>query len=125
MKLWHHSGFLLFLIVYSYLKYAVAPAMLNQPGFLFSTAIMITLTAIIPYGAAFLIAQKIPSRARYGVAFIVPVLLAFAGLATYFFIFIAPSGAPVTLAQVLPRALKPGLIMGLLVLIPIWLQRKR
>ncbi len=116
MKYKHHVGFIIFLLIYSYMKYAVAFELMTQLNFVISTAIMIILTAVIPYGASYLIQKKLHGSARYGAALLLPLVLGALGLATYFFVFIAPSGSPVTLDKVLPRSITPGIIMGVILL---------
>jgi len=125
MKHKRHWGFWVFLIIYTYLKYAVAFEQLTSLNFVLSTAVMILLTAVLPYTLSYYFLKKRRGFRRYMLAFFGPLILGAIGLALYFYIFIAPSGAPVSIVQVLPRSVTPGLIMGTILLASTWLFRRK
>lgn len=58
------------------------------------------------------------SNARYLVLGGLLLILCALGLAVYFYLFIAPNAPGMSVMQVLPRAIIPGLVMGALLLLP-------
>jgi ABC-type sugar transport system permease subunit len=105
------AGFLIFYTAQKYL--AAAPAVFS-PAYTLSTAIIVLLTALLPLAAAWLISKTMPGRAlSLGAAAILPVILAALGLTLYWAVYLKPSfGVPLEL--VLPRALFPGVSLGVL-----------
>ncbi len=125
MNVQKHIGFLIFLPIYGYLKFAVAPAMMAQPGYMMTTALLVIMTAVIPYFLSWFLVQKIEGYARYGAALVLPLVLGAAGLATYYFLIIVPMETPLTLAKVLPRSITPGVVLGLILLASTFLHREK
>jgi hypothetical protein len=115
--------YLIFLAVYSWQKYrAAAPASFNQ-GYAINVAILVTLTAIVPYVVARLAMSMTSGAGRLASAVLVPTFMAAGGFATFFFVFIAPNFPQVELMTVLPRSLTPGGVIAVILLIHMVLRR--
>jgi hypothetical protein len=118
-----YVGFIIFLVIYGYLKYTAVPDLMGQPQYILTTGIVVVLTAIAPFFAAYFMARNVSSSARYLIAGLVPLLLSALGLAIYFYLFIAPNAPSMSVMQVLPRAIVPGLVMGGILLLPMLVHR--
>jgi hypothetical protein len=123
MRTIHYLGFIIFLIVYGYFKYTAVPQLMGQSQYILTTGIVIVLTAIVPFFLSYFIARKVSSNARYVVLGLLPLLLCALGLAFYFYIFIAPNAPGMSVMQVLPRTIVPGLVMGALLLLPMGMRK--
>jgi hypothetical protein len=124
MKNLHHVGFAIFLIAYSYFKYAAVPSMMGQSTYILTTALVVLMTAIIPFYVTYFLAKAASSPSCYLIASLMPLVLSGIGLAIYFYIFIAPNAPGMGVAQVLPRALLPGLVMGAISLFSMSIQKR-
>ena len=118
MRTIHYVGFFIFVIVYGYFKYTAVPQLMGQSQYILTTGIVVVLTAIVPFFLSYFIGRNVTSNARYLVLGLLPLILCAAGLATYFYLFIAPNAPGMSVLQVLPRAVVPGLVMGALLLLP-------
>ena len=116
MKYLPYLGFALFLIVYSAVKYQAVPSQMGQSTYIFTTIILVVLTALIPYLIGLSMAAKVKLGHPFVTAIIVPFLLSAGGLAVYFFLYIKPVAPGMSVTQVLPRAVIPGLCLSALVL---------
>jgi lipoprotein signal peptidase len=125
MKHISHILFLVFLVIYSVLKYQAVPELMGQATYMQTTAIMVILTAVLPYGIGFFLTRKTSGNTQILLAFVTPLILCIVGLATYFYIYIAPNAPGLAVTKVLPRAILPGLIMGAILAVPIYLKRKQ
>jgi hypothetical protein len=105
-------GFLVFLAGYSVFKYQAVPDLMGQPSYMISTAILVTLTAILPYGLSLLAVWRLSGPLEWALSAILPFVLSALGLATFFYLFIQPSFPGMSVMDVLPRALMPGILMG-------------
>ena len=117
-------GFALFLLVYSYFKYTAVPSQMGDPMYIATTALVVILTAVIPFFMARYLANKASAPKNYILAAVVPLALSALGLAIYFYVFIAPNAPGMAVTQVLPRAIVPGLVMSALLLMPMFMHRK-
>lgn len=91
----------------------------GQPAslaYLLQVAILVTLTAVLPYVFARLLA-RIAGGARTAVQLLAPSLFACLGYATFFVVFIAPYAPDVPALAVIPRGLLPGAIITALLLL--------
>lgn len=118
MRAIHYVGFIIFLAIYGYMKYTAVPQLMGQSQYIITTAVVIFLTAIIPFFVSYFVGRNLRSTPRYLVLGLLPLLLCAIGLATYFFLFIAPNAPGVSIMQVLPRAIIPGIVMSVILLIP-------
>lgn len=124
MKNSHHVGFAIFLIFYSYFKYVAVPSMMGQTTYILTTSVLVLITAIIPFYAAYFLAKKASPPICYLLASLMPLVFSGIGLAIYFYLFIAPNAPDMGVTQVLPRALLPGLVMGAISLISLFIQKR-
>ena len=123
MRTIHYVGFMLFFIVYGYFKYTAVPQQMGQAAYIVTTGVVLLLTAIIPFFASHFAIRNMTSNMRYVIAGVLPLTLCGIGLATYFFVFIAPNAPGISVMQVLPRAIVPGLVMGVLLLLPLFMRK--
>lgn len=124
MRIIHSVGFIIFLVVYGYFKYTAVPQLMGQTQYILTTGVVIVLTAIVPFFSSYFIGRNLTSTARYLVLGLLPLMLCALGLATYFYLFIAPSTPSMSVMQVLPRAIAPGLAMGGLLLLPMGMGKR-
>ena len=124
MRLKTHIGFILFLAIYSYIKYTAMPNLMGSSQYILTTMLVVLLTAIIPYIVTYILTRKGGSLGQYMTAGLLPLLLCAAGLATYFYLFIAPNAPGMSVTEVLPRAVVPGLVMGVILLLPMFMHKK-
>lgn len=124
MKNLHHIGFLIFLIVYSYHKYNAVPSLMGQTSYILTSCLLVILTAIIPFYLSISWSNKTKPPSRYVLAGITPLLLSTLGLTAYFYLFIAPNAPGISIIQVLPRAILPGLVMGMILVASILVKEK-
>ena len=124
MKHFSHIGFLVFLLIYSIFKYRAVPDLMGQPAYIKSTAILVVLTAILPYFLSHFVSRKVTGNRQLMTAAILPLILCTAGLACFFYVFIAPNVPGMSVTQVLPRAIVPGLVMGAILALPSFMHRK-
>ena len=124
MRLKTHIGFILFLLIYSYMKYTAMPNLMGSMQYLLTTVLVVLLTAIIPYIVSFILTRKGSSLKQYMTAAFLPLLLCTTGLAVYFYLFIAPNAPGMVVTQVLPRAIVPGLVMGAILILPMFMHKK-
>jgi len=122
MRRLSHLLFLLFLIIYSVIKYRAVPELAGNSTYMMSTGILVTLTAILPYGLAYIFTKNMRGTMQLVMAIVAALLLCVIGLAIYFFVFI-PAGVPI--GNVLPRAVVPGLVMGAILVIGVLTKRGR
>ena len=99
MKYLPYLGFALFLIVYSAVKYQAVPSQMGQSTYIFTTIILVVLTALIPYLIGLSMAAKVKLGHPFVTAIIVPFLLSAGGLALYFFLYIKPVAPGIVKAQ--------------------------
>lgn len=116
MKYLPYLAFGLFLAVYSTLKYQAVPSQMGQSAYIKTTIILVILTAIIPYFIGLFMSAKVKLGHPFAVAIIAPFALSVAGLAAYFFMYIQPFAPGMSVTQVLPRGVIPGLCLSGLVL---------
>lgn len=121
----HPSGmiFLVFLGVYSWQKYTAAAPETFSIGYAINVAILVTLTAILPYVITRFEIAMTKGPVRYILALTSPLILCGAGFATFFFLFIAPSFPQADIMTVLPRSLFPGVTISIILLVPLILHR--
>jgi hypothetical protein len=124
MKNSHHLGFAIFLVVYSYFKYVAVPSMMGQTTYIITTSLVVLMTAIIPFYVTYFLTKKASSPSRYVLASLMPLILSGIGLSIYFYLFIAPNAPGMGVAQVLPRAILPGLVMGAILLAAMFIQNR-
>ena len=118
------TAFTIFLLVYSYIKYTAVPSQMGEPMYMATTALVVILTAVIPFFIARHLLAKASPPKSYVLAAFVPLALSAIGLAIYFYMFIAPTAPGMAVTQVLPRAIAPGLVMSAILLIPILMSKK-
>lgn len=123
MRKFPYLGFIVFLVSYSYVKYTAVPQLMGQTQYMITTAVLVVLTAVIPFYISYLAVRNNRSNTRYTIALVLPLVLSAIGLAVYFFLFIAPNAPDMSVVQVLPRAVVPGLVMSALLLIPMIVHR--
>ena len=124
MKHVSYLGFAIFLVIYSVIKYRAVPELMGQPTYIKSTIILVILTAILPYFIALFVRGKMAGTSKLIASLVLPLILCLVGLATYFYVFIAPNAPGMSVTQVLPRAIIPGLVMGLILAQPLFMHRK-
>lgn len=124
MQLRTHISFLIFILVYGYFKYTAMPSLMGSSEYILTTVLVILLTAIIPYFATYILTRKGGSLDQYLLAGLLPLPLCAGGLAAYFYLFIAPNAPGMSVMDVLPRSLVPGLVMGAILLVPMLMHKK-
>ena len=125
MKYLPYLTFALFLAVYSTLKYQAVPSQMGQSAYIKTTIILVILTAIIPYLIGLFMAAKVKLGHPFAMAIVVPFALSVIGLAAYFFMYIQPFAPGMSVTQVLPRAIIPGLCLsGLVLFWKIWREKQ-
>ena len=119
-------AYAVFLILYAAQKYLAADPGTFVPQYVFTTAILVVLTGVIP----FFVGRFVFDRTGSGIgvasiaSLLVPLVLTAIGLAIYFFMFIAPQNLGLSVMDVLPRSLTPGLVQGALLAIGFFDARK-
>lgn len=111
-------GFLVFLCIYSYFKYTAVPSLMGTTLYMISTAILVILTAIVPYFLTRVLTTKVAQPRKKWVLSFSPLVLSALGLALYFYLFIAPNAPGMSVLQILPRSILPGVVISLLLLGP-------
>ena len=117
--------FTLFLLVYSYFKYTAVPSQMGEPMYMATTALLVIVTAVIPFFVARYLADRATAPNSHVFAAVVPLTLSALGLAIYFYVFIAPNAPGMAVTQVLPRSIAPGLVMSAILLIPMIMHKKK
>lgn len=108
----------LFLIYYFAAKYFVGGFTGFSIPYLISVLALVLVTAILPFYLARWITGMLTSPANILISLILPVLLTAAGLSAYFMLFIAPNYPNIQLANIIHRAIEPGIAITLLLLLP-------
>ncbi|WP_299192113.1 hypothetical protein [uncultured Erythrobacter sp.] len=104
-----------FLLAFGAYKYLIAAPPEFSIGYMVSVAILVVLTGVIPFVVAAWLAGKMPSPAgQWVVAIAVALIVCCAGYASYWALFIAPTGADVPMQAVALRGIYPGAIEGIL-----------
>ena len=81
------TAFTIFLLVYSYIKYTAVPSQMGEPMYMATTALVVILTAVIPFFIARHLLAKASPPKSYVLAAFVPLALSAIGLAIYFYMF--------------------------------------
>jgi hypothetical protein len=104
------------LLVYTFLKYTAG----QQPfsvAYALQVLILVALTAVLPWGLV-RGAERLLPRLRWPLRCVLPAVLACAGYAVFFWVFIAPAAPDVPAAAVVPRGVLPGIVMTALLAVP-------
>ena len=105
----------LFLVGFSAFKYLSAAPDGFSSSYLISVAILVALTGAIPLcGAVWLAKLSSNTGVQWAIAILSGVVLCCAGYATYWALFISPTGADVPLMAVASRGIYAGPIEGVL-----------
>lgn len=112
-------GWIVFIFYYFSAKYFVGGFTGFSVGYLVSVAILVMLTAVIPFYTAKWLTQRTPGMTAFATALILPIALTAVGLSLYFVVFIAPNYPSITLPGIIHRALEPGIAISILLLIPL------
>ena len=124
MKYLPYLAFLVFLTIYAIMKYQAVPSQMGQSAYIMTTLILVTLTAVLPYVLGLFASAKIKQGQGFIAAAIIPFVLSAMGLSVYFFVFIQPVAPTMSVTQVLPRAIVPGLFLSALVVFWVFWRRK-
>ena len=114
----------LFLIYYIYDKYMGAAPETFSLAYAKTVAIIVLLTAIIPFIISYFLLKIVKGSGGYILALLVPTICSALGYAAFFYKFIAPFTSEVALMQVVPRSLIPGLGISLILIVTALLKRK-
>jgi ABC-type sugar transport system permease subunit len=88
-------------------------------------ALIVLLTAIIPFIIASICVRRAKGSAQFLSALFVPVLVSAVGYALFFYIFVAPNAPGVTALQVVPRSAIPGFAISAIFFISYFITRSR
>ena len=116
-----HIMFLVFVIAYSFIKFNAVPDLMGQTSYMLTTAVLVILTASLPYVVSIFALSAVKGVGEYILATILPFVAGLLGLAAYVELFI-PADIPVL--TILPRGIVPGLILSGLVLLFVILKRR-
>lgn len=106
-----------FVLYYAGTKYLAGYQGWNL-GYAIQVGLIVTLTSLIPYYlTATMVKVFNPSR-RIVALVLMPVMLALSGYAAFYLVFIQPNFPNVTMSQVVPRGIFPGVIISALLLLP-------
>ena len=111
-----------FLIYYTAYKYLVALQVWNLE-YAIQVGLLVIMTAIIPYYFTKFTLLRLSKPALFFAATLLPALLALIGYAVFYYTRVLPNFPDVTLNQVLPRSIFPGVCMALMFIIPIIVSR--
>jgi hypothetical protein len=106
---------LIFLTYYTYLKYFSGFDTWNAE-YALQVAILVVVTAIIPYYVARWITLKQVEIKRLVIELMLPVILCAIGYTLFYYTRVKPNFPDVTLEQVMPRSLFPGISISLILL---------
>lgn len=112
-------GWVIFLFYYCIAKYFVGGFTGFSIGYLISVIMLIALTAIIPFYATKWLLAKLEGWKAFAIALALPVVFTMTGLSLYFVVFIAPNYPSITLSGILHRAVEPGVVITILLMIPL------
>ena len=104
----------IFLIAYSAQKYLAVPQESFSLQYTYMTGLVILFTAILPLVLTGLISSRLKGLMAIAVAFFLPGILSAAGYASYWYLFITQIAPDVPIDAVVPRALTPGIAMGVI-----------
>lgn len=110
-----------FLLYYAAAKY-LAGGVDYSHAYAFQVAIIVTLTAIIPFYLASRLGSVVP-KGKIAILLIAPTMLSVGGYAAFFLVFIAPNFPDVPMAGVVSRGVIPGALMSALLVFPVVLER--
>jgi hypothetical protein len=113
--------FALFLLAYSIEKYVVAMPPIFDPAYLQSVAIIVALTAIIPFAFMWLLRRRFATLAAHSAVMIIGcIALSALGYAAYWYFTVSsfPNAPPVDALAV--RGIRPGLLMAAALIIGRW-----
>jgi hypothetical protein len=110
-----------FLAYYTATKFSAGGAAYSH-AYALQVAIIVALTAIVPFYASSRIARAVP-RLKLWALLLLPASLAMAGYAAFFFTFIAPNFPDIAAIQVISRGLLPGIVISALLLFPSFADR--
>lgn len=116
--------FVFFFAFYSWQKYAAAAPPSFQQAYAINVAILVTLTALLPYIIARILVARIKGSAQLVSALIAPLVLCAVGFTIFFFVFIQPNFAQATLGPVVQRSITPGLAIGGILVLSLLLKRR-
>lgn len=103
-----------FFVIYAAQKYLAVPQESFNPAYITSTSIVVFMTALLPFCLAWFLKSRFHKPVSIIIALIVPGVLAAIGFASYWYFFILSFAPDIAVTTVLPRALMPGLIMGVI-----------
>ena len=112
-------GWIIFVFYYFAAKYFVGGFTGFSVVYLLSVLVLVALTAAVPFYGTKWFLKRTSGAMRLANALILPSASAAVGLSVYFLIFIAPNYPNIELVGILHRAIEPGVIVTILMLIPI------
>lgn len=112
-----------FLIFYTAQKYLAAAPEGFVPAYVISVALLVGLTALLPLAMSALAIRVLPGRAlKFISAAALPLALSAGGFTLYWAAFLAPNFG-IGLEVVLPRAVFPGISLGVLLIAYVFAHR--
>jgi hypothetical protein len=116
---------LVFFIIYAIYKY-VGSLQVWDPEFFVQVAILVVLTALIPYYVSRALAHKLTDPAKLITTIILPLALCALGYTIFYYTRVKPNFPNVSLTgDVLPRSFLPGFVMTALFLLERYLGGKK
>lgn len=116
-------AYVVFLVFYGAQKYLAVPEQMGELTYTWTTALMVVLTAVIPFFVSYILIPRLDRMGALLIGALLPLILSGVGLTIYYYGFIARYVPDIALTDVLPRALAPGIIMGLILVIPLVLAK--
>lgn len=117
--------FVLFLAFYTFQKYTAVPQNGFNSGYAISVAIIVALTALMPYIITRIKMRFTSGALRVVTVLIAPVVVSAIGFALYFYGYIAPNFPGVSIAAVLPRSIFPGVVISGILLLSLAINRAK
>lgn len=113
---------LTFLVIYIGHKFLAGGGGIST-NYAIQVAIIVVLTALIPFYVTSRLGHLLV-RIRVAIFAVLPVGLAMAGYATFYFVFIAPNFPEVAAADVIVRGITPGIVISAILLVPVITSRR-